>query len=278
MISLVLATYNRFDELTIFLNSLLHSMVVFEVIIVDQNDILNLDSIISKYINKGLDIHHIKIKEKNLSNARNIGIANAKYDIIGFPDDDCFYEAETIKNIVNEFERQNADIIIGKWVEYEFKYSDHIKVISTRDILSFKSCPFSSISIFAKKNVLNTLNGFDTRLGVGQWYGSGEETDLIIRTTQKLSKIIFAPNVRVHHEYNKFSKSGIQKYKQTISRSRGTGAVYSKNNLPIQVILRGLFSPLFKSLFCFSFSEILDNLCVFYGRVTGFTKWSNSTQ
>ena len=278
MISLVLATLNRYNELVVFLDSVINSKILFQIIVVDQNDAIKLEPIISKYHNLGLNIVHIKTSERNLSNARNIGIADALYDIIGFPDDDCFYESETLSNIVKAFEISNADIIIGKWVENNYEYADFIKDISGKQIMSFNSCPLSSITIFAKKNVLNILNGFDKRLGVGQWYGSGEETDLIMRANIQHYKIVFTPKVIVHHKYNNMSNIFLQTYQQIISRARGTGAIYSKNNLPMLVILRGLFSPLFKCIFCFSLKTIRMNQCMFYGRLTGFIKWSNSVK
>lgn len=277
MISLVLATFNRFKELEIFLDSVVDINIEFEIILVDQNDTINLVNLVEKYRILGLKINHIKLEIKNLSLARNIGISHAKYDIVGFPDDDCFYEVETLNNVIREFEKQKADILIGKWVENDFKYEDRVHEISKKKILSFKSCPVSSITIFAKKDVLTNLNGFDIRFGVGQFFGAGEETDLMIRAVQNQYKIIFDPKILVHHKFNRINDFGDQKLQTLISRARGTGAIYFKNNLPIFIILRGVFSPIFKSLFCFSRQLFLYNIVVFYGRVSGMFMFRRNT-
>jgi len=274
MISLILPTYNRSTELSIFLNSVLSTAIEFEIIIVDQNDYINLEPIVSDYRDKGLNIVHIKEPEKNLSKARNIGIANSKYEIIGFPDDDCYYETDTLSNILYTFQNQICDIAIARWVENEFEYGKYSKNISTEEIISFKTCPLSSITIFAKKKLLNDLNGFDIRLGVGQWFGAGEETDLIMRASRWGAMILYVPNIIVHHKFNKLSKNDLPKFSKTISRSRGTGAIYSKNNLPRLIIIRGLFSPLLKVFYCFNFMMICNNICMFYGRISGYRKWN----
>ena len=89
--SLIMATLGRFDEIRIFLDSIdLQNYTDFELIIVDQNEENILGDIILPY-KKKFYINHIRIKEKGLSLARNVGIKYAKGDIIAFPDDDCIY-------------------------------------------------------------------------------------------------------------------------------------------------------------------------------------------
>ena len=44
-------------------------------------------------------ITHIKIKEKGLSLARNIGLNYVKGDIIAFPDDDCEYPPNLLSKV-----------------------------------------------------------------------------------------------------------------------------------------------------------------------------------
>jgi glycosyltransferase involved in cell wall biosynthesis len=276
MISLVLATYNRYDELTIFLNSVLNSTIEFEIIIVDQNDYINIEPIILKYINIGLDIVHIKEIEKNLSKARNIGIALAKYNIIGFPDDDCYYEKDTLLNLSEFFTIKKTDILIGRWVENSYNYLDLSKAIELKDILNYRTCPLSSITLFATKSVLEDLNGFDILLGIGQWFGAGEEIDLIMRAGMSHFIIYFSPKIKIHHKFvinNIYDKLDKNKF---LIRERGTGAIYLKNNIPIVIVIRGLFSPIFKSLFTFKYIASINYLYMFWGRLTGFIKWNKN--
>jgi glycosyltransferase involved in cell wall biosynthesis len=274
MISLILATYNRYEELSIFLDSVLHSTVVFEIIIIDQNELINLDSIVSEYRNIGLDIVHIREEEKNLSKARNIGIANAKYEIIGFPDDDCTYEKSTLNRVSDFFSSKKIDILIARWVENSYNYSNLSQIINKKDILNFRTCPLSSITIFSSKSTLEHLNGFDQRLGVGQWFGAGEEIDLIVRAAMDNFNIYFFPQILVHHKFvNNIIGNRIEKNKY-LYRARGTGAIYAKNNFRFVIIIRGLLSPMFKCFSSFNYKSIINNMFVFWGRLTGFIVWN----
>ena len=72
--SLVMATLGRSEEIKIFLDSLsAQDYKNFELIIVDQNERDILRDIVDEYKQK-FYINHIRIREKGLSLARNIGI------------------------------------------------------------------------------------------------------------------------------------------------------------------------------------------------------------
>lgn len=49
-----------------------------------------------------MKIKYIHIEQKGLSLARNIGLKYVKGDIVAFPDDDCEYPADLLKE-VNDF-------------------------------------------------------------------------------------------------------------------------------------------------------------------------------
>jgi len=271
MISLVVATYNRLEVLMNFFDSVLNSGVKFEIVLIDQNDLLDLKDLIHKYRSFGLDIEYIKISEKNLSKARNFGISICKYDIIGFPDDDCFYDPSTLLNIVNHFENNITDVLVGRWLEIDFKYRKGLIPLDRSEILNFKGIPTSSITVFFRKCCLEKIGGFDVRLGVGQWFGAGEETDLIIRATKAGFFICYDYNVIVHHKFVKVED--YVNYNLNFKRQRGVGAIYIKNKMPVYIILRGLFSPIWRALFCFNSIMFINNILIFSGRIIGSFFW-----
>jgi GT2 family glycosyltransferase len=270
MVSLILATYNRYEVLKDFLNSLSDCQVLFEIIILDQNHGNILDDLIENYIEMGLDIRHIKLKERNLSLARNHGISISKYNIIGFPDDDCYYEFNTLDIITRHFSILDSDILVGKWVETGYKYYDGILNIQKADVLNFTGIPLSSITLFFRKEIFYKVGGFDERLGVGLWFGAGEETDLIIRSTLMDFKITFDPEVAVHHRYKLESKVNFNLY---FNRQKGSGAIYAKNALSKYVIIRGLISPLYRILISFNYIKSVNSLFIFFGRCLGMLVW-----
>jgi hypothetical protein len=49
---------------------------------------------------------------------RNLGISQAKMTIIAFPDDDCFYDVDVIKKILEIFQtNEGIDGVSGNWLD-----------------------------------------------------------------------------------------------------------------------------------------------------------------
>ena len=178
LISLIMVTINKVQEVEIFLESL-NSQTYrdFELIVVDQNADDRLASFIEKY-SQMYKIVYIKSNVPGISKNRNIGLEHVHGDVIAFPDDDCEYKNDTLQVVYNFFINNQYDF-------FTFAYED--KVLHLQ-MLKKKSCNVSyrnifgcaiSITIFAKKDCLIGFK-FDELMGVGAKYGSGEESDMIL--------------------------------------------------------------------------------------------------
>ncbi|MCJ7714048.1 glycosyltransferase [Candidatus Bathyarchaeota archaeon] len=88
MLSVIVVTYNRCEDLKDSLDGIFSlDELPYEVIVVDSNSTDNTCKIIKNY-----PLKFIKITERSMVKARNIGWQTAKGDIIAFIDDDA--EAE----------------------------------------------------------------------------------------------------------------------------------------------------------------------------------------
>lgn len=226
--SLVLATCGRFNEVKAFLESLIigtYSLEDIEVIIVDQNDKIDLTSIVNEYKNK-IKLIHIKSNVKGLSKNRNIGLEHSSGKFIGFPDDDCEYLPNTLEIINFEFDKNNVDLLLGRIVERDD--SDSLRVwdkstatINTKNF--YKKC--SSITAFFNKETTNLK--FNENLGVGAYFGACEDADLIYRNCKKNLNVQYTPNIKIYHPHynsnNNMSKEKIYSY------GLGFGAMISEN-------------------------------------------------
>src|SRR5262245_58658857 len=116
-ISLVLATVGRTTEVERFLRSLEQQTCRdMELIVVDQNEDDRLNEIISTLGSLEIDIVHLRLGDRNLSKARNFGIARARHEVVGFPDDDCWYEKDLVEVVLaNLNSHANLDAIVGRW-------------------------------------------------------------------------------------------------------------------------------------------------------------------
>jgi hypothetical protein len=109
----------------------------------------------------------------------------------------------------------------------------------------FRGGNLASITLFLRTEAVRAAGGFDVEIGVGRWYGAGEETDLVLSLLARGCRMKRAPDVIVHHPRGPAATPALATaWRQERARSRGTGALYAKHRLPPWVIARGLVAPL----------------------------------
>lgn len=242
LVSLIMPTLNRFDDIYIFMDSLLEQTYKnFELIVVDQNDNDKVKEIVDKYVDR-LDIKYIKSNKKGLSYNRNIGIAAAQGKILAFPDDDCGYKPDTIEKAINFFEK-NKEYKIYSCKTMDFNEVDTFKRMynGTCDINSLNVMDtITSITFFVLFEDKDYLM-FDERLGVGGEFGAGEEVDYILELLSRGYKGRYFGDDIIYHPAKKHSKSK-EKYQRDFNYGRGFGAlckkeiVYRKNKKFIKIM------------------------------------------
>ena len=277
--SLILATVGRTVELNRLFNSLLvQTFHDFEVIVVDQNQDDRLMPIVHRARCLGLVIRHVHHFPPNLALARNAGIAEASGQWLGFPDDDCWYEPQTLERIrLRSRHRDRPQGIISRWVEQDTVRPPGL--LSWHRSSRFRDIPVSSITLFFERSLIDRIGGFDGRLGVGQWFGAGEETDMILRALRAGALVAHEPEARVHHRVDPPQlATSHNALKSARLRARGTGAMYAKHRLPLWVIARGLLSPLIKPLSRVNSTspvgqQLVHGYAIARGRLDGWLGW-----
>jgi glycosyltransferase involved in cell wall biosynthesis len=197
-VSLIISTYGRYKEVELLLESLLNqdcNFELFEIIVIDQNDKINLDILINNYIDK-FNLVHFKANFKGLSKAKNKGIDLAKGSIITFPDDDCTFYPDTISNALKFFElNPKIDVVYGN----VFERSTNTNVMRNwpkeqkkLNLFNF-SVRYSAITCFTKIKMK-----FNENYGVGSKISSGEELDYVIRAIKE-NNVAYSPTIQVWH-------------------------------------------------------------------------------
>ena len=275
--SLIVSTINRKEPLDIFLNSLFNqSYKNFEVIIIDQNKKGYLDNILEKWMSN-LNIIHRNVPFKGLSKARNYGVKISNYNILAFPDDDCFYETDTLKKVIDHFNNKiDTEVLICQSKEYSRNIAtDRVisnKIKKVNSILDLFTAKASSNQIFIKSNILSRLEKkvFDPILGVGSGtlYGSSEETDLLLRLYKKKSNILINNDILVFHPstYPNPRKS----YLYGIGRNK----ILKKNKLPFIYYIINIIYPFINMIKRRDFKRYKSYLATSIGR-SGLTIFSN---
>ncbi|WP_343563019.1 glycosyltransferase family 2 protein [Sphingobacterium sp.] len=268
-ISLVVSTYGRYREVELLLESLDRQdceKTVYEVIIVDQNDKIDLAPLVTAFKEK-LQIVYYKTSEKGLSKAKNKGIELARGAIITFPDDDCMFYPDTITSALTFFEKNpHVDIMYGS--VYDRKTNKGIMRNWSKSELQLNlfnfSLNYSAISCFTRIRMK-----FNEDFGVGSKIACGEELDYAIRSIRMKYVVIYSPNTQVWHpELNVMTMDK----KKAFSYAYGYGAIMRKNlNLTLLIIfLSSMGYQIVRFVLYFFTDNRLKFLNAINGRFRGF--------
>lgn len=214
-----MATYGRYKEIELFLKSLIRQTYNhYELIIIDQNDQIDLKPLIERFQGE-INIKHL-YGEKGLSKSRNYGLKYIEGDIIGFPDDDCVYKEDTLEKVLKSFQIGGVKGVIGKSVD---SFSNNVENSELKR-MNIYSIWFHGISytIFLHKEVIKKVGIFDEELGIGSGtkYGSGEETDYLIRSIQHDQPLYYDSSLEIIHPTIDITKkeSSIKAYNYSVGR------------------------------------------------------------
>jgi len=275
-ISLVLATVGRTDELNrMFASLAVQTLQDFEVVVVDQNADNRLQPHLERARSLGLDIRHLKQARPNLAAARNAGIEAARGEWVGFPDDDCWYDSDVLEIVCKRANQNDKPSgVIVHWVEQAEQPLVPANLSWERS-RAFRDVPVSSITLFCSRILCHKIGGFDNRLGVGQWFGAGEETDFALRALRTGALLTYEPSAHVHHAVSAKRSQASREARAAIRhRARGTGALYAKHRLPAWVITRGLIGPVLRPLLKGALGADLVLGCTeTLGRLDGLLGW-----
>lgn len=223
VVSLVCCTLGR----TVQLNRLLHSLAGqcdnVEIIIVDQNEPGFLSAVLERHSSLPIRVER---SARGASRARNVGIHAARGNIIGFPDDDCWYPEDTLDRVRELFE-QHGDCAFVTGRTMDRTGSDTVSPFIAQDALITRGNVFEAgneVTMFARAEVARALL-FDETLGVGAAtpYQSGEATDLLLRGLDAGYSGRFFRSLIIHHDAVTETELRVRGY------SLGFGRVLRKN-------------------------------------------------
>jgi len=207
-VSVILPTLNRRESLRRVLESLFYQTYPedkFEIIVIDGGSTDGTQNMVKDLIEiSPCELRYLKQENKGVAAARNLGIRNAKGEIIAFTDDDCMLSKEWLAALVHHFddpkvggvgsirEALNKDNLLAE--AWDLAY---FRIGSLQEKYDFlNNSPFLCTSSAAIRfDALSELGGFDENLV------SGEDVDLSRRVLEKGYKLVLEPSARVKHEH-----------------------------------------------------------------------------
>ena len=183
LVSVIVATINRPHHLQRCIEAiLLSSYTNFEIVVIDQSNMLQGFSANHFFTSKKIVYMHVKQKGK--TRALNTGIKAARGNICAFTDDDCIPDTKWLENIVHIF-RTNPMIsgVFGRTLPYRPNLHPNLicpctfnkpqKRIITKPHRHWEDIGFGNNMAF-KKATLEKIGLFKTWLGPGS-------VDLIVK-------------------------------------------------------------------------------------------------
>jgi glycosyltransferase involved in cell wall biosynthesis len=230
-ISVIICTYNRFESLRRMLKSFTEIVnpeaFSWELIVVDNNSKDKTQIILEQYKKHSkVNLQYVFEEKQGLSRARNRGIQHAKGNIIAFTDDDIIVDKYWLFNIHKVLKEYQVSSVGGKilplwdipkprWLIPELY--GMLALLDLGEKPLYLNYPFifgANIAVQAK--MFKKYGLFNENLGrVGKKLFSHEELDFLLRLHNGGEKILYHPDILVHHciSRERMSKLYFRKWK-----------------------------------------------------------------
>jgi GT2 family glycosyltransferase len=212
-LSVIIVTYNRCNDLKDSLNALCSMNVdPTEIIVVDSNSSDGTCELVKKY-----PVKFITIKERSMVRARNVGLKQAKGDIVAYIDDDAIVSKDWSKHILEPYERNDVGGVGGRVLPFgksDVKISDipeNFRKIGKLFDNGFVSNNYDLSTRFPievdvligcnmtfRRNLLLKAGGFDENFK-GSCFR--DDTDASTRIKNLNYKLIYCPSALLWHKY-----------------------------------------------------------------------------
>ena len=217
-LSLVIATYNRAEQLMITLDSVAAqqcSCGEWECVVVDNNSQDDTRERVERFTaeHPELNLRYIFEQKQGLSHARNAGIAASVGDIIAFIDDDERIVEEFVEAYITLFDSYPDAMAAGGKIIADYptgrpRWMSHYPELPIANPMDFgeevKPFPKSRIpgggNMAMRRRVFETIGVFDTSLGrTGKKLIGGEESDLFERMAKFSMRCYYVPRAVMYH-------------------------------------------------------------------------------
>lgn len=198
----VVATLGRTTELAALLASLeTQTYRNFTVVVVDQNADGRLESVLDRF---GSSFAIVRLtSEPGLSRARNAALRELAGDVVCFPDDDCRYPPDLLRAVAARLEENLSWAgVAGRTVD-EAAGSSFLPWQKDAGLVTRENVWRTAVAatLFLRRAVVERVGFFDETLGAGSGtrWGSGEETDYVLRALEARFTIGYDPALTVVH-------------------------------------------------------------------------------
>ena len=274
-IDVIIPTISNLNNLSKLIIQILRQKGSFEVCIFIINQ--NFKNKELKKIFYNSKIKHIKILKKKLSKAKNIGIDFSKSSLVTFLDDDVLIPNDYFLKCYNFIKKNKVDVLFNKILDNQNKtltlsMSNNILKINKKN---WRCCLASTM--WFKKSGLSNIK-FDERFGIGGPFGSGEETDYLMRSLRRGKRVFYNGQINIVHPNDNNYLSKKECFEKFKNYGFGQGALLKKFQKEfgkfslIESTLRSVIA-IFYFLFFLKSQKLIQHLALLVGKLKGYRKF-----
>lgn len=190
----------------------------YEIIVVDASAVNLLVDIKNKFINVNWLYYTKKPNKKTYPEQRNIGIANAKGEIIIFIDADCIPDDGWLDEIIKPIIEQGELIVAGSVKSIGGRSFWDVEQESMQLKEYIDEC--STINMAFVKSIIKRVGFFD------ETFEAGEDTDFLWRAVDSGYKIKYNKNAIVYHDWGNLQ----HQIKRAITYGEARVRLYAKHS------------------------------------------------
>ena len=253
-VSVIVPVYNRSDQLRQLLTALAQQSLPrewFEVMICDDGSSEDLSRVLSE--TTGLQIVHLRQERRGPGEARNLGLAHARGEILAFTDSDCLPGRDWLRALNQAMECPSVGLVGGRIGYREaqflsgrclnFLMSSTLGAAGARDPRGLVHMEFypRAGNLAVRRSLAQSVNGFSGAR-------HGEDLEFSHRIREQGVEVRFVPEAAVvHNERRGFSQMASEAFWKGWARVRLTRLFRMHeflHALPAGFILYGLVGPL----------------------------------
>ena len=141
---------------------------------------------------------------RGLSQARNIGVAEARYEIVVFADDDVLAAPEWLAALLEAIEDDRlvaAGQVLASPPEARGRFAPSALMGEHRSVSAGRvnRDPLPGGNMAIHRSAFAVVGAFDERLGAGGRYPAADDNDFGLRLLEAGFRIVFVPEATLHH-------------------------------------------------------------------------------
>ena len=210
-ISIILCTRNRAESLGRCLGHYenIRTAASWELVVVNNGSTDETATVLEHHYRRNtIPLVILSEPKTGLSNARNTGLRQARGNILCFSDDDCYPDPEFVDAWLNAFRDPTIDFGGGRIelfdpsdAEVTLKTDAQPFLIPPRSLISPGTLHGASLAF--RRHVVEAIGWFDSDLGAGSRFKSGEDSEYVQRASEWGFSGLYTPNPLVWHHHGR---------------------------------------------------------------------------